>query len=242
MQTLPSGSVFFFAKALLSNFSLIHILVLSGARISWARLDIDGFRPMIMFLKMREVMRVADFNRPPTKDEVQYMGDLIHGRRRFDLLVMAILTALGAAMGVAIGLSSAATNGEPIDVGFTLACAGVVALVFLVVTWLMLSSIRTIIAICKSWVPARVVVGIVCIVLLVRASRSIAFWMLDPSSIVMHLVMGCMGLIFVILFLMLGLRLMFLVYCIATGKDDEEITAHAISADSHGACRKRNRD
>lgn len=173
---------------------------------------------------------MGDFDRPPTKDEMQYMGDLIHGKRRLDLIVIASLAVLGALAGVAIGFSHAAMNNAPVDVGFTLMCAGVVALTFLVITWLMLSSIRAIIAICKSWVPARIIVGIVCVLLLARLSQSIMFWMLDPSSILMNLVTGCMGLIFVILFLLLGLRLLFLVYCMVTGKDDEEITARAIAA------------
>ncbi|HJF65536.1 MAG TPA: hypothetical protein K8U77_05410 [Slackia equolifaciens] len=183
---------------------------------------------------------MADFNRPPTKDEIQYMGDLIHGKRHLDLIVMAVLTVLGALFGVAIGFSNAAMENKPVDVGFTLMCAGVVALAFLVVTWLMFSAIRTIIAICKSWVPARVIVGVVCVLLLARLSQSVMFWMLDPSSIVMNLVTGCMGLIFVILFLMLGLRLLFLVYCMITGKDDEETTARAIAAQRNPKEKKRD--
>lgn len=178
----------------------------------------------------------------PTKDEMQYMGDLMRGKRKRDLLVILAFTVAGAIFGAVIGFAGHAGESEPLDVGFILSCVGVVALTFAVITGMLLASLRSIVAICKAWIPARVIVGIVCAVVVFRFARSVLFWMLDPSTILMHLVSGAMGLIFCILFLLLGLRLLFSLYCMITGKDDEELTARAIAADdAKKTAKKRQR-
>ncbi len=178
----------------------------------------------------------------PTKDEMQYMGDLMRGKRKRDLLVILAFTVAGAIFGAVIGFAGHAGESEPLDVGFILSCVGVVALTFAVITGMLLASLRSIVAICKAWIPARVIVGIVCAVVVFRFARSVLFWMLDPSTILMRLVSGAMGLIFCILFLLLGLRLLFSLYCTITDKDDEELTVRAIAADdAKKTAKKRQR-
>lgn len=100
----------------------------------------------------------------PTKDEMQYMGDLMRGKRKRDLLVILAFTVAGAIFGAVIGFAGHAGESEPLDVGFILSCVGVVALTFAVITGMLLASLRSIVAICKAWIPARVIVGIVCAV------------------------------------------------------------------------------
>ena len=45
------------------------------------------------------------------------------------------------------------------------------------------------------------------------------------------------GMAIVLLFLNLGIRLVFLVYCMATGRDEDEIVTRSISAESSQECR-----
>lgn len=171
-----------------------------------------------------------DFQRPPYKDEVQYMGDMLHGRRKVDALIIVAATFVGAVLGVVIGFAGNAANDEAPDAGFILGCAAMVAVAFAVITGLMLASLRTIVAICKAWLPARIITGVVCVLELFNIAKRTIVWMIDPSRILMDVAMGLMLLAFGILFLLLGLRLLFGIYCMATGKDDEEITARNIAA------------
>ena len=46
----------------------------------------------------------------------------------------------------------------------------------------------------------------------------------------MDVTLDLLGLAFGILFLLLGLRVLFWIYCMITGKDDEAITAREIAA------------
>ena len=50
------------------------------------------------------------FVRPPTSDEMQYTGDVIHGRRTLDVKVFIVFAVLGALLGLAIGIAEAAAN------------------------------------------------------------------------------------------------------------------------------------
>lgn len=171
-----------------------------------------------------------DFQRAPYKDEMQYASDMMHGRRKVDVLIIVAATLVGAGLGVAIGFAGNAANDEAPDAGFILGCVAIVAFAFAVITGLMLASLRTIVAICRAWLPARIIAIAVCALILFRLGRKIMFWMITPSNILADLAMGLMLLAFGILFLTLGLRLLFWIYCTATGKDDEEITARNIAA------------
>ncbi len=171
-----------------------------------------------------------DFQRLPYKDETQYASDMLSGKRKIDVIIIVVATLVGAALGVAIGFAGADANNEAPKAEFILGCAAIIAFAFAVITGLMLASLRTIIAICKAWVPARFIVGAVCVLEVLNIGEKAMIWMLDPSRILMDSAMGLMLLAFGILFLTLGLRLVFWIYCAATGKDDEEITAREIAA------------
>lgn len=187
-------------------------------------------RPSNSAIAATESVTCMDIQRPPYKDEVQYMGDMLHGRRKVDAIIIVAATLVGAGLGVAIGFAGNAANDEAPDAGFILGCAAIVAFAFAVITGLMLASLRTIVAICKAWVPARFIVGAVCVLEILNLGETVLIWTINPSRILMDSAKGLLLLAFGILFLTLGLRLVFWIYCAATGKDDEKITAREIAA------------
>ena len=130
----------------------------------------------------------------------------------------------------AIALAGSSASDEAPDPMFILSCIGIVAFAFAVITGLMLASLRTIAAICRAWIPARIIVGIVCVLELLNILQSVTIWLWDPSRILMDVTLDLLGLAFGILFLLLGLRVLFWIYCMITGKDDEAITAREIAA------------
>lgn len=171
-----------------------------------------------------------DIQRPPYKDEVQYADDLLHGRRKSDVVIIVGSAIVGGVLGVAIALAGSSASDEAPDPMFILSCIGIVAFAFAVITGLMLASLRTIAAICRAWIPARIIVGIVCVLELLNILQSVTIWLWDPSRILMDVTLDLLGLAFGILFLLLGLRVLFWIYRMITGKDDEAITAREIAA------------
>ena len=178
------------------------------------------------------------FMRPPTSDEMQYAGDVIHGKRRLDVVVYVIFALLGAAFGAAVGFAGTRANDQPVDPGFTLGCAAGLGVAFFVFAILIMSSIRSLQAVCRVWLPARVIVAVAVAAFALRVLDTVKFVLIvGPTSIIQQVVMGGLGFIFALLFLNLGVRLVFLVYCMATGRDEDEIVTRSISAESSQECR-----
>ena len=176
---------------------------------------------------------MAVFVRLPTSDEMQYAGDVIHGKRRLDVVVYVIFALLGAAFGAAVGFAGTRVNDQPFDLGFTLGCAAGFGVAFFVFAILIMSSIRSLQAVCRVWLPARVIVAIAAAAFALRVLDTVKFVLIvGPTSIIQQVVMGGLGFIFALLFLNLGARLVFLVYCMATGRDEDEIVTRSISAGS----------
>ncbi len=173
------------------------------------------------------------YMRPPTSDEMQYAGDVIRGRRPLDVVVYAVFALLGAAFGAAIGAASAQANDQPVDLGFTLGCAAGIGVAFIVFAILIMSSIRSLQAVCRVWLPARVIVAVAAAAFALRVLDTVRFVLIvGTTSIIQQVVMGGLGFIFALLFLNLGVRLVFLIYCMATGRDEDEIVTRSISADA----------
>ena len=176
---------------------------------------------------------MAVFVRLPTSDEMQYAGDVIHGKRRLDVVVYVIFALLGAAFGAAVGFAGTRANDQPVDLGFTLGCAAGFGVAFFVFAILIMSSIRSLQAVCRVWLPARVIVAVAVAAFALRVLDTVKFVLIvGPTSIIQQVVMGGLGFIFALLFLNLGVRLVFLVYCMATGRDEDEIVTRSISAES----------
>lgn len=181
---------------------------------------------------------MAVFVRLPTSDEMQYAGDVIHGKRRLDVVVYVIFALLGAAFGAAVGFAGTGANDQPVDLGFTLGCAAGFGVAFFVFAILIMSSIRSLQAVCRVWLPARVIVAVAVAAFALRVLDTVKFVLIvGPTSIIQQVVMGGLGFIFALLFLNLGVRLVFLVYCMATGRDEDEIVTRSISAESSQECR-----
>ena len=181
---------------------------------------------------------MAVFVRLPTSDEMQYAGDVIHGKRRLDVVVYVIFALLGAAFGAAVGFAGTRANDQPVDLGFTLGCAAGFGVAFFVFAILIMSSIRSLQAVCRVWLPARVIVAVAVAAFALRVLDTVKFVLIvGPTSIIQQVVMGVLGFIFALLFLNLGVRLVFLVYCMATGRDEDEIVTRSISAESSQECR-----
>lgn len=51
---------------------------------------------------------------PPTKEEMQYASDVIHGKRKLDRYIILGSTIAGGIFGIAVGFSSAQANSEPL--------------------------------------------------------------------------------------------------------------------------------
>ena len=181
---------------------------------------------------------MAVFVRLPTSDEMQYAGDVIRGKRRLDVVVYVIFALLGAAFGAAVGFAGTRANDQPVDLGFTLGCAAGFGVAFFVFAILIMCSIRSLQAVCRVWLPARVIVAVAVAAFALRVLDTVKFVLIvGPTSIIQQVVMGGLGFIFALLFLNLGVRLVFLVYCMATGRDEDEIVTRSISAESSQECR-----
>lgn len=176
-----------------------------------------------------------DFVRPPRQEEVQYAKDIIGGKRRFDTRVIIAATVAGALMGVAIGIAGNRDN-ESFDLVLLVACIGAVAFCFFIISLLILASIRTIKAVCSAWFPGKVITIISGALYAANLLKSIPMRIIVPSTFIPGLAMTLLGLIFLLLLYTVGLRFIFFIYCLATGKDDEKITADHIAAqnDQHG--------
>ena len=145
----------------------------------------------------------------------------------------AVFALLGAAFGAAIGAASAQANDQPVDLGFTLGCAAGIGVAFIVFAILIMSSIRSLQAVCRVWLPARVIVAVAAAAFALRVLDTVRFVLIvGTTSIIQQVVMGGLGFIFALLFLNLGVRLVFLIYCMATGRDEDEIVTRSISADA----------
>lgn len=175
---------------------------------------------------------MVTFVRPATSDEKQYAHDIISGKRPLDVAVCAVFAVIGALIGLAVGISSAQASEQPVDIGFTLTCVAIIAVAFLVFALLIMGSIRSLQAVCRVWVPARVIVALAAVALALRALDTVQFVLIvGPSAIASQLALDGLGLIFALLFLNLGVRLVFIIYCMATGRDEDEIITRSISAD-----------
>ena len=171
------------------------------------------------------------FVRPPTSDEMQYAGDVIHGRRRLDIIVFGVFSLLGAVLGFIVGIAGAQANDEPVNLGFALGCAAIFAVALLVTAMLIMSSIRSLQAVCRVWLPARVVVALAAIAFALRILDTVQYVLIvGPASIASKIALGSMGFVFALLFLNLGVRLIFIIYCMVTGRDEDEIVTRSISA------------
>lgn len=175
---------------------------------------------------------MINFYRPPTRDEMQYASDVIRGKRKLDAGIIIGTAFLGALMGIAIGFAGADASNEPPNASHIAISAGVCALTLGVIAALILGSIRSIMAVCKAWLPARIIAIVACFLLGVQILRKIAFWIILPSQALADLVLSCLILVFAILFFNLGLRLVFIVYCMITGQDEDEIMVRNISANN----------
>ncbi len=171
------------------------------------------------------------FVRPPTSDEMQYTGDVIHGRRTLDVKVFIVFAVLGALLGLAIGIAEAAANEKAIDFGFTLISTGVCAVALAIFAMLIMGTIRSLQAACRVWLPARVMVAIALVAFVLRVLDAVQFILvMGPGAIFTQLIVGGIGLIFALLFLNIGVRIAFLVYCMVTGRDEDAIMTQAIAA------------
>ena len=174
---------------------------------------------------------MVPFNRPPTSDEMQYAGDVLRGKRPFDVRVFIVCAVVGALAGIAIGISSSLAQEAPLDLGFTAMTAIACALTFAVIAMLIMNSIRSIQAVYRIWLPARIIFWAAIAWLVLRWVKRLQFiFIVGPANAVSQIVLGTLGLIFFVLFLNIGIRLAFIVYCMVTGKDEDEIVTRSIAA------------
>ncbi len=176
---------------------------------------------------------MADSVRPPTKDEVQYARDVIRGRRPVDLCVIVGSAVLGAALGVPIAIGGLSSEGLDMHPAlFVLTCVLVCAACLAVIAGLILSSVRSIRAMCAAWLPARVIAVVACVYLGASVLDSVSFALVvGPGSVVPQLVMKALFLVFFVPMVNAVTRVAFVVWCMVTGRDDEEIIARNIAAD-----------
>ncbi len=179
-----------------------------------------------------------DIPQVPREEEMQYTRDVLHGKRKTDLIVIACFAVVGLVFGILIGYAGTVGQGKPLDVGFILLSAALVAACLAAVAGLMIVTVRSIIAMCKAWVGAKVLTGIACLYLLWRVFGYVQFAVIVPSMALTRGVLGLMGLIFFLLIFNLVLRLVFFVYCKITGKDDDHLIARNIAADAREVDRR----
>lgn len=176
---------------------------------------------------------VLDY-RPPRKEEIQYVSDLVHGRHHKDAVALVAAVVVGSLFGLAIVASSIASGNEDVDLVFIVACVAVCAATVAVIVGLIMASVRTIVAVCRVWKPARVITGVAVVYAVLRLARRIPIWLIIPSQIIMDVVLGfVMGTLILLLFTIL-LRFIFFIRCNIKGVDDEEIVAANISATPRG--------
>lgn len=182
-----------------------------------------------------------DIPQAPREEEMQYTRDVLHGKRKIDLIVIACFAAVGLVFGILIGYAGTVGQGKSLDVGLMLLSAALVAACLAAVAGLMIVTVRSIIAMCKAWVGAKILTGIVCLYLLWRVFGYVQFAIIVPSMALTRGVLGLMGLIFFLLIYNLVLRLIFFVYCKITGKDDDHLIARNIAADAREVDRRMGR-
>lgn len=176
---------------------------------------------------------VLDY-RPPRKEEIQYVSDLVHGRHHKDAVALVAAVVVGSLFGLAIVAASIASGNEDVDLVFIVACVAVCAATVAVIVGLIMASVRTIVAVCRVWKPARVITGVAVAYAVLRLARRIPIWLIIPSQIIMDVVLGfVMGTLILLLFTIL-LRFIFFIRCNIKGVDDEEIVAANISATPRG--------
>ena len=183
-----------------------------------------------------------DFPQVPREEEMQYTRDVLHGKRKKDLIAIAVFAVVGFILGIAIGYAGTVGMGKPFDIGTLLLSAVFVAACLAVVAGLMIVSVRSIIAMCRAWTGARVLTALACLYILWRVFGYVQFAVLAPSLALSHGVMGAMGLVFFVLIFNPVLRLVFFVYCKVTGKDDDHLISRNIAADSHEVDRRMGKD
>lgn len=177
---------------------------------------------------------MADINRPPTKDEIQYAKDLIHGRHKIDVILIIGSAIFGGVLGIAIATANALSDHKPFDPIFCLICIVACGACLAVVTGLVVASLRAIVNLCRTWKPALILTLVAAAIAALQLLQALAFSALFPSyNSVPHFAMLIMACVFALLILNPILRLIFLVYCTITGKDDEEILARNIAAQAH---------
>ena len=167
--------------------------------------------------------------RPPRQEEMQYAADVIHGKRSLDTKVMLGVTIFGAIFGLAVGIAGNISENRGFDLVFILICIGACAFCLFIISALVMASIRTIQAICRSWKPARVLVIIACALFATRWLGNIALWILVPSRIMADLVLGLMSAVFVLLLGTIVLRFIYFIRCLIAGEDDEETLSKSIA-------------
>lgn len=175
---------------------------------------------------------MGDFASPPRKDEVQYIRDLARGRRKIDASVIVAFGVAGALIGIPVGIAGSSADGGSVDPAFIVVSAAVCGLTLAVIAGVVLASVRSIAALCRAWLPARAIVGIACAFLLLRVVQRVQLIAIAGiGNAVPSLVLNLLWLVFGVLLLNLGMRLVFSVYCMVRGRDDEEIVARGIAAD-----------
>lgn len=174
-----------------------------------------------------------DFPQVPREEEMQYTRDVLHGKREKDLIAIVVFAVVGFILGIVIGYAGTVGMGKPLDIGTLLLSAVLVAACLAVVAGLMIVTVRSIIAMCRAWVVARVLTALACLYILWRVFQYVQFATAVPYLALSHGVMGAMGLIFFVLIFNPVLRLVFFVYCKVTGKDDDYLISRNIAADPH---------
>ena len=176
---------------------------------------------------------VLDY-RPPRKEEIQYVSDLVHGRHHKDAIALVAAAAGGMLFGLRVLTSRNASGNRNSALVFIVACVAVCAAAVAVIVGLIMVSVRTIVAVCRVWKPARAITGIAVAYAVLRLARRIPIWLIIPSQIIMDAVLGfVMGTLTLLLFTIL-LRFIFFIRCNIKGVDDEELVAANISATSRG--------
>lgn len=168
--------------------------------------------------------------RPPTRDEKQYASDVMHGKRKIDSRIIIGSAIAGALLGIAVGFANAAQNDGAFDIGFTLICILACAFCLGIIAALILAAVRSIMALCSAWLPARIITIVVGALVALDFVKKAVFLILVPSSLLTDLAMSLLFLVFAVLIFSLILRAIFVFYCMVVGKDDEAIMTKSIAA------------
>ena len=134
-----------------------------------------------------------------------------------------------------IGVSGSQANNEPLDFGAMASSVAFVALCFFFITWLVLFAFNSLKAICKAWLPGLIIVVVAGSYILYRAIRYLWFGiMIGSLAPVGYVILTAAGLVFAFICLNVGVRLVFYVYCMVSGKDSDEVLRQATSAGEDG--------